>query len=51
MGKTALLSIHPGRSIRPMGFQGAISVLSASFSFIHLSSIPEDRKAKRNLYA
>jgi len=46
-GKPALFPNLPKISIHPRGFQGTISALSASSSFILWSSIPEDEKAKR----
>jgi hypothetical protein len=45
-GKAAFLPTLPGRSNWPSGFQGTISALSASSSFILQSSIPEDRDGK-----
>ena len=48
-GKAALFSALPGRSTQPRGFQGTISALSASSSFILLSSIAEE-KGKEESY-
>jgi hypothetical protein len=53
IGKMLKARMQGGKKVNtaPKGVHGTISALSASSSFILLSSIPEDRKGKRSSYS